>query len=69
MSTAPAKSRIVRCPSCGGDSRYSPDNPYRPFCSERCKNVDLGAWASEDYKVAAAEPKDDLPFGDAARMQ
>ena len=43
----PAKPRIVRCPHCGGDSVYAPSNPYRPFCSERCKNYDLGAWASE----------------------
>lgn len=30
-------------------------NPYRPFCSERCKLIDLGAWASEDYRIATAE--------------
>ena len=45
--------RIVRCPSCGGDSVYAPDNPFRPFCSERCRNVDLGAWASESYRMEA----------------
>ena len=52
----PAKPRIVRCPTCGGDSLYASDNPYRPFCSERCKNVDFGAWASESYRVAAPPP-------------
>jgi uncharacterized protein len=46
-------SRIVTCPTCGGDSVYAPDNPFRPFCSERCKNVDFGAWASESYRLAA----------------
>ena len=45
--------RIVRCPTCGGDSVYAPDNAFRPFCSERCRNVDLGAWASEGYRMAA----------------
>lgn len=45
--------RTVRCPACGGDSRYASDNPYRPFCSARCKNLDLGAWASEDFRVPA----------------
>jgi len=45
--------RVVPCPTCGGDSLYSPDNPYRPFCSERCKNIDFGAWASESYRVEA----------------
>lgn len=45
--------RYVACPCCGGKSLYAPDNPYRPFCSERCKNVDLGAWATESYRVPA----------------
>ena len=44
--------RKVRCPQCGGDSLWSPDNPWRPFCSERCKQIDLGAWASETYRIA-----------------
>ena len=44
--------RTVRCPACGGASRYAVDNPWRPFCSERCKNMDFGAWASEQYRVA-----------------
>ena len=48
--------RIVTCPTCGGDSVYALDNPFRPFCSERCKNVDFGAWASESYRVAAPPP-------------
>jgi uncharacterized protein len=51
MSTAAR--RIVTCPTCGGESVYAPENPYRPFCSERCKNVDLGAWATEGYRVPA----------------
>jgi len=60
----PAKPRLVRCPACGGDSVYAPSNPYRPFCSERCKNMDLGAWASESFRVPDESPPDDLPFGD-----
>ena len=54
-----AKPRIVRCPACGGDSIYAPSNPFRPFCSERCKQMDLGAWASGDYALPAAEHPDD----------
>lgn len=50
--------RIVRCPSCGGDSVYASDNPFRPFCSERCKNADFGAWASEQYRLDAKPPPD-----------
>ena len=56
--------RTVTCPCCGGDSVYAPSNPFRPFCSERCKQMDLGAWASEDFRVASEAPPDDQPFGD-----
>ena len=57
--------RSVRCPQCGGESLWSPDNPYRPFCSERCKLIDLGAWASESYRVpvAEADPLSEEPSG------
>lgn len=64
---APAGSpaaRIVKCPACGGDSLYSSANRYRPFCSERCKQVDLGAWASEDFRMPAEAPPTDAAFGD-----
>jgi endogenous inhibitor of DNA gyrase (YacG/DUF329 family) len=56
--------RIVRCPGCGGDSAYASTNLYRPFCSQRCKNADFGAWASESYRVESQPPSDtpdDLP--------
>ena len=52
--------RHVRCPGCGGDSLYAPSNPARPFCSERCKNMDFGAWASESFRVAAPPTGEDL---------
>ena len=48
--------RIVPCPRCGGDSIYASTNRFRPFCSERCKTADLGAWAAEDYRLTA-QPK------------
>ena len=51
--------RIVQCHTCKGDSVYSPDNPYRPFCSERCKSVDFGGWASESYRLKATPPARD----------
>jgi endogenous inhibitor of DNA gyrase (YacG/DUF329 family) len=57
MSDAP-KPRIVRCPQCGGDSVYAPTNKWRPFCSERCRQIDLGAWASESFRVPATPPQD-----------
>lgn len=43
--------RKVKCPQCGLLALYSPENPARPFCSDRCKLIDLGEWASEGYKV------------------
>jgi len=52
-SSVPEK--IVTCPQCKGDSVYAPSNAYRPFCGERCKNLDLGAWASESFRVPAPE--------------
>ena len=54
-----AKPRLVRCPACGGESVYAPTNPYRPFCSERCKNMDLGAWASEHFRVPEKPPREE----------
>lgn len=56
--TPEATPRRVRCPACGGDSLYAPSNPWRPFCTERCKQFDLGAWASEDFRVDAQTPVD-----------
>ena len=47
------KPLMVRCPSCGDTVPYRLDNPYRPFCSKGCKAIDLGAWASEEYRVEA----------------
>jgi endogenous inhibitor of DNA gyrase (YacG/DUF329 family) len=52
--------RHVRCPGCGGHSLYAPSNPARPFCSERCKNMDFGAWASESFRVPAPPTEEDL---------
>ena len=56
--------RKVRCPQCGGDSLWSPDNPWRPFCSERCKQIDLGAWASDAYRIPVQEANE----GDAGSI-
>ena len=48
----------VACPSCGKSVEWGPQSPYRPFCSGRCKTMDLGAWASEKYRVPVVEDKD-----------
>ncbi|GEM_PF-886112 len=44
------KGDIHRCPQCGKPVNFK-DNPYRPFCSKRCKLIDLGAWLKEEYKI------------------
>ena len=61
MSTSEAKPRTVRCPACAGPAVYAPTNPWRPFCGERCKNNDFGAWASESYRVGVAPDPDGDP--------
>ena len=58
---ASTASRVVTCPACGGKSLYAPENRWRPFCSERCRRIDLGAWASESYRVPAQPGPDDPP--------
>ncbi len=52
--------RHIKCPQCKQPSEWSPQNPYRPFCSERCRMIDLGAWARGDY-VIAGEPLESPP--------
>ena len=44
---------------------FASSNVYRPFCSERCKNIDFGAWASESFRMEADVSPDDQAFGDA----
>ncbi len=55
-----ASERWVTCPQCGQSSLYVPANRYRPFCSERCKQIDLGAWASESHRMPDEGPPDDI---------
>jgi uncharacterized protein len=62
------KARTVTCPACGGDSVYGPSNPYRPFCCQRCKTHDLGAWASETFRVPTAPPLEPAPPEDGWRQ-
>lgn len=50
---------IVACPSCRKETQWE-GNPHRPFCSERCRMIDLGAWVAGEYSV----PVEALPFGE-----
>jgi hypothetical protein len=47
----------VTCPLCKRKTTWE-ENPWRPFCSERCKLLDLGKWASEEYRVPDAEDEE-----------
>ena len=51
--------RSVLCPACGKGVEWNDSNPHRPFCSERCRTIDLGAWAAERYRVPVVEDEDE----------
>jgi len=44
--------RTVKCPTCGRDVEWTAEQKWRPFCSERCKLIDLGAWADEAHRIS-----------------
>jgi len=64
MAVDAFKPKVVVCPACQGDSLYAASNSFRPFCSERCKNNDFGAWASEGFRVPTESPPDDETYRD-----
>jgi hypothetical protein len=49
---------IVDCPTCGAKVEWNEKNKFRPFCSERCKQIDLGAWAEEKYVISSSNPSE-----------
>ena len=49
---------VVDCPTCARKVEWTEQSKYRPFCSERCKQIDLGAWADEQYAITGAAPHD-----------
>ena len=53
----------VQCPTCQREVAWTDKSPFRPFCSERCKMVDLGAWFAEEHKLPG-EPADRLSGDD-----
>ncbi len=54
----------VACPTCGALAAWSPSNPFRPFCSERCKMVDLGGWFEERFRIPGQPAPDADGDGD-----
>jgi len=63
------KARLVACPRCGKSVRWSEENRYRPFCSERCKMVDLGAWANEAYRIPVEDTPESRDVDDANEIK
>jgi len=42
---------MVKCPTCRREVEWSPASQYRPFCSDRCRLVDMGAWLTEQHRI------------------
>lgn len=59
------KERTFPCPSCKTKTSWN-NNPFRPFCSERCRLADLGKWAAEEYRIPG-EKKDVTGSADDAQ--
>ncbi len=55
---ASAKPAVVACPICDAAVSWTAENRWKPFCSERCKLIDLGQWATEKYRVPAESGPD-----------
>jgi endogenous inhibitor of DNA gyrase (YacG/DUF329 family) len=49
--SSPSKPLVVKCPNCGRSVPWVPEQQYKPFCSERCKLIDLGEWAMEEKRI------------------
>lgn len=47
--------KTVPCPQCGRAVEWSEDSPFRPFCSERCRLIDLGEWFDEGHAIPGEE--------------
>jgi hypothetical protein len=52
--------KTVNCPQCGTPIQWTPDQVWRPFCSERCKLIDLGDWAAENHRIPDKSPNIDI---------
>lgn len=55
----PTPPRVVSCPQCQRPVEWVPASRWRPFCSDRCRMLDLGAWATESYRIPVAAPDPD----------
>lgn len=53
---------VVRCPTCEREIEWSAASPHRPFCSERCRLIDLGAWLDEERAIPGGESQGAEPI-------
>lgn len=51
---------MLRCPICDRPVRPRAENEVFPFCSPRCKTIDLGKWLNEEYRIPAEEADEDV---------
>ena len=56
--------KIVKCPTCKIAVEWSKDAEYRPFCSKRCRLIDLGEWASEGHAIPASNLDQEIEISD-----
>ncbi len=54
INSRPSVRTVIKCPHCQQPARWQ-DNPYRPFCSRRCRLLDLGCWVEEEYRVPSED--------------
>lgn len=59
----------VTCPTCKKSALWEKENKSRPFCSERCKLIDLGEWASGGHAIPGDNVEDDFMSGDLNSIQ
>lgn len=57
--TSPKSPLQVACPQCGTQVVWGEQSPYRPFCSKRCRLIDLGEWASEGHRIPGEPAMDE----------
>jgi uncharacterized protein len=56
--------RVIRCTICRAEAAPRAENAAYPFCSERCRQIDLGRWLQEDYRIPMdPETSDEDPRG------
>jgi len=58
--------KTMRCPACHGPSAWE-ENPFKPFCSERCRMIDLGNWLGGNYKIPGE--RQDLSDEDVSSLE